>query len=135
MLEYVQKCFRHYVDFSGRVRRREYWFFVLFNALVYIALITLFGVFMVLESVEGSILTYVLIDIFGLGTLLPGIAVTVRRLHDINKSTGFFFIVFIPLGGAIWLIVQMCRPGTVGDNRFGAEPKAIPDSDNSISNL
>lgn len=128
MLEYVQKCFRHYVDFSGRARRKEYWFFVLFNLLVYLALMTLCGIFIALESVEGIVLTYVLIVIFELGTLLPGIAVTVRRLHDLDKSGGFFFISFIPLGGPIWILVQMCRAGTVGENRFGVDPKAIPTS-------
>ena len=62
MLEYVQKCFRHYVDFSGRARRKEYWFFVLFNLLVYLALMTLCGIFIALESVEGIVLTYVLMN-------------------------------------------------------------------------
>ena len=133
MLEYVQKCFRHYVDFSGRARRREYWLFVLFSLLVYLALMTLCGIFMALESVEGLVLTCVLIGIFELGTLLPGIAVTVRRLHDLDKSGGFFFISFIPVGGSIWILVQMCRAGTVGENRYGADPKAITASNEAES--
>lgn len=123
MLEYVQKCFRHYVDFSGRARRKEYWFFVLFEILVIFVLMNLLGVFIALDSMGGVILTSVLLVIFALAVLLPGLAVIVRRLHDIDKSGGWYFINFIPFVGFIWFLVLMCKAGTVGENRYGADPK------------
>ena len=64
-------------------------------------------------------------SLFSLAMLIPGLAVMVRRLHDVNKSGWFFFIVFIPLVGAIWLLVLMCTEGTRNDNQYGSDPKAF----------
>jgi len=64
-------------------------------------------------------------SLFSLAMIIPGLAVMVRRLHDVNKSGWFFFIVFIPLVGVIWLLVLMCTEGTLGDNEYGSDPKAF----------
>ncbi len=56
-------------------------------------------------------------------SLLPGLAVLVRRLHDVGKSGWFYFIALIPLVGAIWLLVLECRDGEYGMNKYGANPK------------
>ncbi len=60
--------------------------------------------------------------IFSIATIVPSLAVQVRRLHDIDKSGWWILISFIPIIGAIWLIVWFCLKGTEGDNRFGSDP-------------
>jgi uncharacterized membrane protein YhaH (DUF805 family) len=62
--------------------------------------------------------------LYSLAVLVPGIAVAVRRLHDIDKSGWWLLISLIPLIGAIWLIVLLATEGTRGSNPFGADPKA-----------
>ena len=68
---------------------------------------------------------YVLITtLVALAHIIPSFALTVRRLHDVGKSGWFIFIVFIPFIGAIWLLVLNCKNGEVGENKYGADPKA-----------
>jgi len=106
--------FKKYAEFKGRARRKEYWMFILFNAIVAVLL-------SILSLISGafSILSY----IYSLAILIPTIALTVRRLHDQDKSGGWYFICFVPIIGAIWLLVLMCTEGTRGTNRFGEDPK------------
>jgi len=89
--------------------------FVLFNMLfVFAALIV--------DFILGTFpLLYV---VYILGIILPSIAVTVRRLHDVGKSGWWYFIVLIPIIGAIWLLVLLCTDGTPGANSYGPSPKA-----------
>ena len=99
-----------YANFSGRAIRSEYWWWV---------------VFVIIASVVLAIVDYVLGvqllgAIFSLATLIPGIAVGVRRLHDLDKSGWWLLIGFIPLIGFIILIYWFAQSGTPGPNRFGA---------------
>ena len=106
---------KKYAQFSGRSRRKEYWLYTLF----YVAITFLtFYVDAVMGEGEGvlSLLLWLLL-------LVPGIAVIVRRLHDIDKSGWWSIILFIPLIGPIVIIVFMCLDGTSGTNRFGPDPK------------
>ena len=105
----IEAGFKNYVNFSGRAVRSEYWYWVLFTLLGQIVL-------MIVDRVIGISLLTVL---FALATLLPGLAVSVRRLHDLDKSGWFLLLAFIPLVGAIILIVWACQEGTPGPNRFG----------------
>jgi uncharacterized membrane protein YhaH (DUF805 family) len=101
--ESIRTCFLKYATFEGRATRSEYWWFELF----------LFG---------GLLLHFVSEDlslVFTLATLLPGVAVWVRRLHDIDKSGWFALLVFIPLIGWIFLIVWAMQEGKE-PNRFSA---------------
>jgi uncharacterized membrane protein YhaH (DUF805 family) len=66
-----------------------------------------------------------------LGLLLPSIAVTVRRLHDTNRTGWWILISFLPLIGGIWLLVLTVLDGTPANNRFGPDPKGRGDSDTS----
>ena len=61
--------------------------------------------------------------VYALAVLIPGLAVSVRRLHDIGKSGWWMFIVLIPIIGAIWLLVLVCTAGTPGSNAYGLNPK------------
>jgi uncharacterized membrane protein YhaH (DUF805 family) len=109
--EAIQAGFAGYVKFDGRAMRWEYWYWVLF-------IIVASVVFQILMHVLGAWVG-ILSAIFSLGTLLPGIAVGVRRLHDIDRSGWWLLIAFIPVIGWILLLVWHCTPGTPGPNRFG----------------
>ena len=63
--------------------------------------------------------------VYMLAVILPCLAVLVRRLHDIDKSGLWFFISFVPIIGGIWLLILVCKEGTSGPNRFGADPKQV----------
>ena len=111
---------KKYATFGGRARRKEYWMFFLFNIIFAIAAT-------VIDNVLGlniGMLPYGFIYlIYMLAMLLPGIAVTVRRLHDIGKSGWWVFISFVPLIGGIWLLILVCKEGTLGPNEYGSDPK------------
>jgi len=110
---------RRYAEFTGRSRRQEYWMFFLFVMLVTIGL-SIIEEILGLRIGEAGILS----GLFSLAILIPGIAVGIRRLHDIDRSGWWLLIGLVPLVGAIVLIVFMATRGTAGDNRFGADPIA-----------
>lgn len=114
MINWYLKVVRdNYVNFNGRARRSEYWYFTLCNVLISIVL-----------AIIGYVLELNFIgDIYSLAVLLPGLAVAVRRLHDVNKSGWFLLIGLIPLIGAIWLIVVLATDGDSGSNQYGEDPK------------
>lgn len=109
-----------YKDFSGRSRRREFWFYVLFYILLGIGATFLDNIigFSDLGDDLGP-----LYSIFALIMLIPSLAVAVRRLHDINKSGWLLLVIFIPVIGFIWLLIYFLRNGTYGPNQYGEDPK------------
>jgi uncharacterized membrane protein YhaH (DUF805 family) len=114
------EALKKYAVFSGRSRRMEYWYFVLFNIIVVIVLSlidSLLGTFNVLRGVG------LLSGIYGLAVLIPSLAVTVRRLHDIDRTGWWILINLIPLIGTIVLLIFELTPGTPGTNRYGPDPK------------
>jgi len=125
MIEWYKKVvFENYANFNGRARRSEYWYFILGNVILAIAA-------MVLDNVLGLAIAplpygYIYL-LFALATFLPGLAVAVRRLHDVGKSGWFYFIILIPLIGAIWLLVLFCTEGDHGENQYGPDPKRLND--------
>ena len=106
---------KKYAVFSGRARRKEYWMFILFNMVI-------FFVLGLIEGFAGS--PGVLGGIYGLAVLIPTIAVFVRRLHDTNRSGWWWLISFIPLIGAVVLLVFMVQDSQPGENQYGPNPKA-----------
>lgn len=123
----IQTVFSKYVTFSGRASRSEFWWWVLFvfvtNLVLSVIDSVLFGTTVTTEyGFEASTNTPFLSGLFGLATLLPGISVAVRRLHDRDKSGWWYWLVLIPLVGIIILIVWFATEGTRGANRFGADP-------------
>lgn len=97
---------RNWLDFEGRASRSEYWWWVLFS---------------VLANVLGSIVLNGLASLLLLILIVPGIAVTVRRLHDIDRTGLWLLIFFVPLGW-ILLLVWHCCEGTRGANQYGSDP-------------
>ena len=113
----VSAAFQNYFNFSGRATRPEYWWFVLF--LVVLGIATAIVDFVVLGVDPASTSIGPVNAIFTLATIVPSLAVSVRRLHDIDRTGWWLLLALIPLIGFIILIVWACQPSTPGPNRFG----------------
>ena len=118
--------FQRYFDFSGRSSRSEYWWWALF---VTIAGVVLTYADILIGTYSADTESGLRASIFGLVTLIPGIAVGVRRLHDINKTGWwilfavlFFWLLLIPI---LLLLYWATRPGDQGDNKYGPEYQSI----------
>ena len=119
-MSWYLEALKKYAVFSGRARRMEYWYFVLFNLIVafVLALIdTLLG------TTTGVSSFGLLSGIYSLAVLIPTLALWVRRLHDIDRTGWWIFINLIPLIGTIVLLVFALTPGTPGSNQYGPDPK------------
>lgn len=120
MNTYVE-VLKKYAVFSGRAPRKEYWMFALFNFLIMLGLIIILGL---LSGVANMDLTGAA-GLYNLAVLVPSIGVSIRRLHDTDRSGWWSLIAFVPFVGGIILLVFMCMDSTPGDNRFGPNPKLI----------
>jgi uncharacterized membrane protein YhaH (DUF805 family) len=118
--EAISSGFSNYVNFSSRAARSEYWFWALFFALVY--LVTAIIDVLIMSAGNGGI--GVLSGLAALALFLPSLAVTIRRLHDLDRSGWWVFLGFVPLVGGIILLIWYCSKGTDGSNRFGPDPLA-----------
>jgi uncharacterized membrane protein YhaH (DUF805 family) len=114
LMEWYLKALKNYAGFEGRARRKEYWMFGLFNVLIGSALL-------LLMAVSESLL--ILAVIYYLGILVPSLAVTIRRLHDIGKSGWWILINFVPFVGGLILLIFTCLDSQTNDNQFGPSPK------------
>lgn len=100
---------KKYAEFNGRARRSEYWYFFLFNLIISVVL-----------GVIGGVIHFKYIgNLYSLAVLLPGLAVGIRRMHDVGKS-GWFILI------PIYNIILAATEGTKGDNEYGPDPKAEP---------
>lgn len=119
---------KKYAVFSGRSRRKEYWWFVLFNVIIVIVLSGLSRIGAGTNSNSVSPISTVfscISGLYGLAVLLPTLGVVVRRLHDIGKSGWWILIGLIPLVGEIWLLILMLTDSQPGDNQYGPNPKMV----------
>ncbi len=136
---------KRYADFKGRSRRLEFWMFALLNVIVWTVLVamqlaTVGGMAQLAADNDGNPLAIygalfsgvfgIILALWALGTIIPSIAVTVRRLHDRDMSGWWYLGVFvgslIPLVNilvSLGFLVLMLLPGTAGPNRFGSDPK------------
>ncbi len=119
-MNWYLEVLKKYAVFSGRARRKEFWFFVLFNIIISIVLAVIDGVTGSFSPEAGMGL---LGGIYTLAVLIPGIAVSVRRLHDTERSGWWLLIALVPLIGAIVLLVFMVQDSKPGQNQYGANPK------------
>jgi len=116
----IQSFFKNYANFKGRARRSEFWYSLLFVGVVGFVLgLVMPGTPTMLP--DGSMIAGVglLASLWQLAVLVPGLAVAWRRLHDVDKGGPYYFMVLIPIVGAILLLVQFAKEGTPGANRFG----------------
>ena len=105
----ISSGFRKYVEFSGRATRSEYWYWTLFTSLGYL-------IALIVDAFTTGFLVYLL---FALATFLPSMAVTIRRLHDVDRSGWWIHLSLVPIIGAIVLLIWYVSEGTPGENRFG----------------
>ncbi|MFP3977479.1 DUF805 domain-containing protein [Marinobacter sp. KMM 10035] len=119
-MNWYLEVLKKYAIFNGRARRAEYWWFVLFNIIISLALGAIDGVTGTFSPEAGLGL---LGGLYTLAVLLPSLAVTVRRLHDTGRSGWWFLMVFVPLIGAIVLLVFMVLDSKPGQNQYGPNPK------------
>jgi len=124
---YLKVLKENYANFDGRARRKEYWMYTLFNLLIFIGLAIVAVIFLSMELNGLGAVIYGLALVYSLATLIPGLAVAVRRLHDTGKSGWMILIGIIPLIGGIWLLILYCTEGDSGDNQYGSDPKLEPE--------
>lgn len=103
-MEEYKKFWTNYFNFSGRSTRRDFWIVALINFVIS-------GILSYISTTLGGI--------FGLITLIPGLALAFRRLHDINKSGAWILIVLVPLVGVIVYLVFMCTASVDENNQYG----------------
>ena len=115
------EALKKYAVFGGRSRRKEYWYFVLFSVIVSLVLSAIDAL---LGTLSSSTNVGLLGGIYGLAIIIPSIAVSVRRLHDIDRTGWWVLIGLVPVIGTIVLLVFAVLDGTPGQNRFGPNPKA-----------
>jgi uncharacterized membrane protein YhaH (DUF805 family)/cold shock CspA family protein len=121
---------QNYANFSGRSRRKEYWGFMLFWYIFTFALtIAAMAVDGALGNMGGDAFPYVTIAVFAiwfLGSLVPHLAITVRRQHDIGLSGWFYLLILIPYIGGIIIFVFTLIPTQMHENKWGPIPQGIP---------
>ena len=123
---------RRYADFNGRSRRKEFWSYLLLWWIAYFVLMYLDAALGLGGSATGyadggsvgfNMTGGILSILFALGTFVPNIAVSVRRLHDTGKSGWMVLLVLVPLFGWLYLLFLYVQPGTSGPNAYGPDPK------------
>lgn len=120
---YLEAFTQKYADFSGRSRRTEYWMFMLFHILAIFALAIFSAILNSSESL--SVVLSVLLIIYVLGSFIPALAITIRRLHDTGKSGWFYLLTFIPYIGGIILLVFTAQDSENMHNKWGPNPKNV----------
>ena len=130
-MEWYLKVMRdNYANFKGRARRKEYWMFVLVYVIILIACMVLDNVLGTVFMMDAGPLGEIsmgygwLYSICSLVHFIPGLALVVRRLHDVGKSGWFYLLILLPIIGWIWLLVLYCTEGQKEDNKWGPDPKA-----------
>lgn len=123
-MEWYLLVFKRYAEFSGRSRRKEYWMFALINCIItWVPYLLGLGLLLPAPKLGMALLTLAII--YSLAMLIPGLAVSVRRLHDTGKTGWLLLIALIPIVGPIILLVFLCTDSQPTDNQYGPNPKAI----------
>lgn len=119
----IKTCLSKYASVSGRARRSEYWYFVLFNVLI--SFITYFSAIL-FAFAESDGLTYLFTGLYilaGFAFLVPSICVTIRRLHDTGRSGWNLLWYLVPIAGPFVLLVFLVSDSKLGPNQWGPNPK------------
>ena len=114
-MNFYVDAWKKFADFNGRARRKEFWIFLLINMAV------MYGLQFI--AVHLGIVGTIILGVFGLAILVPSIAVSIRRMHDIGKSGWWVLVNLIPLIGSIWFIILGAKDSVPGSNEWGACPK------------
>lgn len=114
---YFEVLIKQFANFEGRARRKSYWLFVLFHILGALVLSV------ITNPLFGSTRFNSIVIIYWLITLIPTLAIQVRRLHDTGRSGWWLLLIFIPLLGNIILLIFFLQDSIPGDNKYGPNPK------------
>ena len=114
-IDAIRTCLQKYVDFKGRARRSEYWYWFLFSTLIGVGA----------EAISRMMDNQTISVVAGIVMCLPSIAVAIRRLHDIGKSGWFYLLALVPVIGWIILFIWYVRDSEPVENRYGPSPKAL----------
>ena len=120
--EAVKLGFQRYIDFSGRSSRAEYWWFTLFIVLVDVIVTAVDTVVLGTDLRDIGLLS----TVWQLATLIPSLAIGVRRLHDIDKSGWWLLLWFVLVIGWIVLFVWAIKQSDEGSNKYGPDPRQAP---------
>jgi uncharacterized membrane protein YhaH (DUF805 family) len=123
-VSYYLDVWRGYFDFSGRARRKEFWFFTIFHDVMIVAGVLITGALSNENPALGTAFGCI-VYLYVFASFIPFLAVTVRRLHDIDYSGWWLFVGLIPVVGEAWLFVLMCLNGTKGANQYGPDPREL----------
>ena len=110
----IAMCFSKFGTFAGRAPRAEYWWFSLFCWIINVVL-------NIIEAGSRTGAFTVISALFGLAIIIPNLAVSVRRLHDLDRTGWWLLLWLLPVIGWIIMLVWMCSRGTRGPNRYGPE--------------
>lgn len=115
MIASYRLFFQNYVNFSGRTRRRDYWYVVLVN----------FVIALVLQLLAQYVAGFfsILAGLYSLAVFIPGIAISFRRLHDTGKSAWWILLCLVPVIGSIVVLIFFCMDSQPGANQYGPNPK------------
>jgi uncharacterized membrane protein YhaH (DUF805 family) len=114
------KVLRNYAVFSGRARRKEYWYFFLFNLIIIMILTSIdHGTWLFSQTYRMGLLS----SIYSLVVFIPSLAVLVRRLHDTGRSAWWLLLALIPIIGSIVLLIFAALDSDPGPNEYGLNPK------------
>lgn len=120
----ISTCWSKWADFQGRARRSEYWFWQLFVWLVFIAFFVMDGIISVSGGrTAGNVFLLIGVALFAISMFLPGLAVLVRRMHDLGVTGWIVLISLIPYLGGLILLIMSIVPGTEGDNAYGPDSR------------
>jgi uncharacterized membrane protein YhaH (DUF805 family) len=114
------RVLRKYAVFAGRASRKEFW---VFKMVSFMAALILMIIDIQLGTVDPTSHLGLISTLYILGACIPGIAVTVRRLHDTNRSGWYYLMLLIPLLGYVALLFCVCEDSQPGANRYGPNPK------------
>jgi len=122
LMNWYLEALRKFTDFNGRASRQEYWYFVLFNILISLGLGLVDRVTGSFDPMSGVGL---LGGLYGLAILLPGLAVSIRRLHDTDRSGWWVLLPLIPIIGGLIFLYFLVLDSSQGRNAYGESPKSF----------
>ncbi len=129
-MSWYLRALKKYAVFTGRASRKEFWYFLIFNIVISVMIAVIDGIInaAINDTLTSTNVTFsvetgtgVLSKFYSWAVLIPSLAVSVRRLHDIGRTGWWLLIAPVPLIGIIVLVVFMMKNSIPGDNRFGKE--------------
>ena len=120
-MKYYLHVLKNFANFNGRARRKEYWMYILFYYLIFMLVVFLDNLFEI--TIDEFIPYGPLTIIYVLFSMIPTLAVAVRRLHDIGKSGWWMLISLVPFIGGIWLFILLVTDSQFEENIYGKNPK------------